>query len=43
MKPNWIAALSGAFVVVVTFSLAFLEGANAAADSVETTHIADTR
>jgi len=30
MKPNWIAALCGAAIVAVTFSLAVLEGANAA-------------
>ncbi len=33
MKLNWIVIIGGVLLVAATFSAAFLEGANAAADA----------
>ncbi len=40
MKLNWIVIIGGVLLVAVTFSAAFLEGANAAAEAAAKTAMA---
>ncbi len=40
MKLNWIVIIGGVLLVAATFSAAFLEGANAAAETAARTAIA---
>jgi|GEM_PF-4375924 len=43
MKLNWIVIICGALLVAATFSIAYLEGANAAAENAITMRHAEAR